>query len=71
LLAKLQERRGGNQQVQLISTEPHEEDPRVAIIIRGGTFTREDKVTPGKTAKESRVKRDAEKTPVFDPRKEK
>jgi hypothetical protein len=43
LLAKLQERRGGNQQVQLISAEPHGEDPRVIVITRGGTVTGEDR----------------------------
>jgi hypothetical protein len=36
MLAKLHERRGGNQQVQLISVEPHGEDPRVIVITRGG-----------------------------------
>ena len=41
LLAKLQERRGGNQQVQLISVEPHGEDPKVSIITRGGIATGE------------------------------
>jgi hypothetical protein len=71
LLAKLQERRGGNQQVQLISAEPHGEDPRVIVITRGGIVTGEDRVTPGKTTEESRVRRAAEKTQVFDPRKEK
>jgi hypothetical protein len=70
LLAKLQERRGGNQQVQLISAEPHREDPRV-IITRGGTIIGEDRVTLGKDIEESRVRRVAEKTQVFDPRKEK
>jgi hypothetical protein len=68
LLAKLQERRGGNQQVQLISTEPRGEDPRVIVITRGGVVTGEDKVTPEKTTEESRVRRAAEKTQVFDPR---
>jgi hypothetical protein len=42
LLAKLQKRQDGNQQVQLISVEPHGEDPRVAIITRGGVVTGED-----------------------------
>jgi hypothetical protein len=71
LLAKLQERRGGNHQIQLISTEPRGEDPRVPVITRGGIVTGEDIVTPGKTTEESRVRRVAEKTQVFDPRKEK
>jgi hypothetical protein len=39
LLAKLQETRGGNQQVQLISAEPHGEDPRVVVITIGGDVT--------------------------------
>jgi hypothetical protein len=39
LLAKLQERWGGNHQVQLILAEPHKEDPRVVVITRGGTVT--------------------------------
>jgi hypothetical protein len=47
LLAKLHERRGGNQQVQLITVEPHRADPRVVVITRGGTTTGEDGVTPG------------------------
>jgi hypothetical protein len=71
LLAKLQEKRGGNPQVQLILEEPHGDDPRVTIIIRGGSTTREDKVTLETTTKESRFKRAIEKTPEFDLRKEK
>jgi hypothetical protein len=71
LLDKLQERRGGNQQVKLISIKPREEDPRVIVITRGGIVTREYRVTPGNTTEESRVRRAIEKTQVFDPRKEK
>jgi hypothetical protein len=71
LLTKLQERRGGNQQVQLIIEEPHGEDPRVIIINRGGTITRDDKTTPRKTIEESRVRKAAEKTQEFAPKKEK
>jgi hypothetical protein len=71
LLAKLQERRGGNQQVQLISAEPPRVDLRVVVITRGGAATGEDRVTTGKTTEESRVRRAAEKTQEFDPRKEK
>jgi hypothetical protein len=71
LLAKLQEKRGGNQQIQLIKAEPREADPRVAIITRGGVVTREDRVTQGKTTKESGVRKDAEKTQAFDAKKEK
>jgi hypothetical protein len=61
LLAKLQKRQGGNQQVQLISAEPHDEDPRVIVIIRGGVVTGEDRVTLGKTTKGSGIRRAAEK----------
>jgi hypothetical protein len=70
LLAKLQERRGGNQQVQLISAEPRGEDPRVIVITRGGIVTGEDRVTPGKTAEGSGIRRAAEKAQLFDPRRE-
>jgi hypothetical protein len=51
LLAKLQEKRGGNQQVKFISAKPHREDPRVVVITKGGTITGEDRVTPRKTTK--------------------
>jgi hypothetical protein len=61
LLAKLQERRGGNQQVQLISVEPRDEDPRVDVITRGGVVTGKDKVTSGKTAEGSGIRRATEK----------
>jgi hypothetical protein len=71
LLAKVQERRGGNQQVQLISAEPHSEEPRVIFITRGGVVTGEDRVTPGKTTDGSGIRRASEKVPLFDPRKEK
>jgi hypothetical protein len=71
LLAKLQERRGGNQQVQLISLEPRREDPRFIFITRGGIVTGEYKVTPENIIEESRVRSAAKKTQVFDPRKEK
>jgi hypothetical protein len=54
LLSKLQERRGGNQEVQLISAELHGEDPKVTVITRGGTVTGEDTKTLGKTIEESR-----------------
>jgi F420-0:gamma-glutamyl ligase len=71
LLAKLQEKRGGNQQIQLIKEEPHGEDPRVIVITQGGIVTREDRVIQGKTTKESGVRKATEKTQEFDPRKEK
>jgi hypothetical protein len=70
LLAKLQDRRGGNKQVQLISGELHGENPRVTIITRGGVVTGEDKVTPGKTTERSGIRRAAEKAHLFDPRRE-
>jgi hypothetical protein len=71
LLAKLQERRGGNQQVQLILAKPHGVDPIFVVITRGGTAIGDDIVTPGKTTEESKVRRAAEKTQEFEPRKEK
>jgi hypothetical protein len=73
LLAKIQERRGPQQnpQVQLIYVEPRGEDPRVAIITRGGTITGEDIMTQGKTTEESGVRKNAEKTQFFDANKEK
>jgi hypothetical protein len=54
-MAKLQERRGPQQnpQIQLIKEEPHGADPRVAVITRGGTIIGEDRMTQGKTTKES------------------
>jgi hypothetical protein len=70
LLAKIQERRGGNQQVQLISAEPRGEDPRVIVITRGGVVTGEDRVTPGNTAEGSGIRRAVEKAQLFDPRRE-
>jgi hypothetical protein len=71
LLDKLQERQGGTQKVQLISSDPHGEDPRVVVITRGGAATGEDRVTPENTTKGSRIKRATKKTQLFDPREEK
>jgi hypothetical protein len=71
LLAKLQEKLGGNQQIQLIKEEPHGEYPRVIVITIGGVVTREDRVIQGKTTEESGVRKAVEKTQEFDPRKEK
>jgi hypothetical protein len=71
LLTKLQERRGGNPQVQLISAKPRKEDPRVIVITRGGIATGEYRMTPIKTTDESGVRRTTEKIPEFDPRREK
>jgi hypothetical protein len=71
LLAKLQERRGGNQKVKLILFEPCSEDPRVIFITRGGGVIGEDKMTLGKTTDGSRIIKYVEKTQLFDQRKEK
>jgi hypothetical protein len=71
LLAKLQEIRGGNQQLQLISIEPHDEDPRFVVITKGGIVTGEDRVTPGKTTYGLGIRKVVDKTQLFDPRKEK
>jgi hypothetical protein len=71
LLAKLQEQRGGNQQVKLIISELREADPRFVVITRGGVSTREDRVTPGKTTEQSGVRKSMEKTLEFDPKREK
>jgi hypothetical protein len=71
LLAKVQERRGGNRQVQLISVEPHGEEPRVVFINRGGVVTGEYRVTLGKTTNGSRIRRASEKVSLSDSRKEK
>jgi hypothetical protein len=72
LLAKLQEKRGPQQnpQIQLIKVEPHGEDPRVTVITRGGIFTGDDRMTQGKTTKDSGIMKDAEKTQTFDAKKE-
>jgi hypothetical protein len=70
LLAKLQERRGGNQQVQLISVEPRREDPRVNVIMRGGAVIGEDRVTLENTVEGSGIRRATDKTHLFDPGKE-
>jgi hypothetical protein len=69
-LAKLQERRGGNQKVQLISVEPHDKYPRVIVITRGGVVRGEDRVTPGKTVEGSGIRNVVEKAQLFDPRRE-
>jgi hypothetical protein len=71
LLAKLQEIRGGNQQVNLIIVEPRGADPRVIVITRGGTAIGEDRGTPGKTTKQSRIRKSVEKSQEFDPKREK
>jgi hypothetical protein len=71
LLAKLQERQGGTQQVQLILVETCNEEPRFIGITRGGVVTKEDRVTPGKTTDGSRIRRASDKALLFDPRMEK
>jgi hypothetical protein len=69
LLAKIKERREGNQQVQLISFEPRGEDPRVVFIDRG-IVTREDRVTLGNTTEGLGIRRAAQMAQLFDPRRE-
>jgi hypothetical protein len=44
--------------------------PEFVVITRGGTVTGEDRVTPGKTAEGSGIRRAAEKAQLFDPRRE-
>ena len=72
LLAKLQERRGTQQnpQVKLIYAETHGEDMRVIVINGGGVVTGEYRVTQGKTTKDSGVRKAVEKTQNFDAKKE-
>jgi hypothetical protein len=72
LLAKLQDKRGPQQnpQVKLIYDEPHEEDPRVTVITRGGVVTGEYRLTQGKTTKDLGVRKAIEKTHTFDVKKE-
>jgi hypothetical protein len=72
LLAKLQERQGPQQnpQVQLIYVEPGKEDPRVAIITRGGVVTEEDRLTQGRITEDLGIRKATEKTQTFDAKKE-
>jgi hypothetical protein len=56
--------------VKLIYVEPHEEDPRVPVITRGGVVIGEDKLTQGKATEDSRIRKDVEKTQTFDAKKE-
>jgi ATP-dependent protease Clp ATPase subunit len=69
LLAKLQEKRGGNRQIQLIKAEPCEVDTKVIVITRGGIFTGQDRVTQGNTTEESGVGKATEKTQTLMKRK--
>jgi hypothetical protein len=73
LLAKLQERRGPQQnpQIKIIKEEPHREDPRFVVITREGTVTGEDRITQGNNIEDLGVMKDAEKTQTFDAKKEK
>jgi hypothetical protein len=72
LLAKIQERQGPQQnlQVQMIYVEPHGEYPRVIFLTRGGVVTREDRLTQGKTTEDSGIRKATEKTQTFDAKKE-
>jgi hypothetical protein len=56
--------------VQLIYAEPHGEDPRVIVITRGVDVTGDDKMTQGKTTKDSGIRKAIEKTQMFDAKKE-
>jgi hypothetical protein len=56
--------------VQLIYIEPCGGDPRVTIITRGGIVIGEDRLTQGKTTKDSGVSKVVEKTQNFDAKKE-
>jgi hypothetical protein len=56
--------------VQLIYVEPHGGDPIFTVISRGGVVTGEDKMTQGKIAEDSGIRKDAEKTQAFDAKKE-
>jgi hypothetical protein len=71
-LAKLQEKQGPQQnpQIQLIKVEPHGEYPRFVFITRGGVVIGEDKLTQGKTAEDSKIRKAAENTQTFDAKKE-
>jgi hypothetical protein len=72
LLAKLQERRGPQQnpQVQLIYVEPHGTYPRFVVITRGGAATGEDRTNQRKIVEESGIRKAVEKTQAFDARRE-
>jgi hypothetical protein len=59
LLAKLQEIRGPQQnlQVKLIYAKPRGEDPRVVVITRGGTVIGEYRLTQGKITEDSGIRK--------------
>ena len=71
LLAKLQEKRGPQQnpQVKFIYAEPRREDPKFVVITRGGAATGEDRAAQGKIADDHGVKKATKKTPPFDVKK--
>jgi hypothetical protein len=71
-LAKLQEKQGPQlkPKIQLIKVEPHEEDPRVVVITKGGATTGDDRMAQGKTAKDSGIRKATENTQTFDAKKE-
>jgi hypothetical protein len=54
----------------LIKYEPHREYPRFNFITIGGIVTGYDIMTQGKTTKDSRIRKAAEKTQTFDAKKE-
>jgi hypothetical protein len=72
LLDKLQGRRGPQQnpQIQLNKAEPHGAYPRFDVITRGGTATGHDRMTQGKIAEDSDIRKSTEKNQNFDVKKE-
>jgi hypothetical protein len=44
--------------------------PRVTVITRGGTVTKDDIMTQGKTTEDSGIRKAAEKTQTLDAKKE-
>ena len=72
MLAKLQEKRGPQQnpQIELIKDEPRGEDPRFVVITRGGVVIGDYIMTQGKTTEDSGIMKAIEKTQMFDAKKE-
>jgi hypothetical protein len=56
--------------VKLIYVEPRGTYPRVIFITRGGVATGEDRMTQGKTTKDSGIRKATEKIQTFDAKKE-
>jgi hypothetical protein len=54
----------------LIYVEPRREDPNFIFITRGGTAIGEDRMTQGKIAKDSGIRKATEKTRTFNAKKE-